>query len=100
MTGLVIDSSIALTWCFEYEASPETDKLFERVRDEAAIVTLARTEHLTTYHATYLELARRRGLPLLTKDNNLAQAASRHGVPVLPSPNKQAPPARKPRHRT
>jgi predicted nucleic acid-binding protein len=34
----VVDSSIALTWCFEDEASPETDRLFERVRDEGAIV--------------------------------------------------------------
>jgi predicted nucleic acid-binding protein len=34
----VVDSSIALTWCFEDEASPETDKLFERVRDDGAAV--------------------------------------------------------------
>jgi predicted nucleic acid-binding protein len=34
----VIDSSIALTWCFEDEASPETDRLFERVSDDGAIV--------------------------------------------------------------
>ncbi|HEX9168154.1 MAG TPA: type II toxin-antitoxin system VapC family toxin [Roseiarcus sp.] len=34
----MIDSSIALTWCFEDEASPETDALFERVRDEGAVV--------------------------------------------------------------
>ena len=34
----VIDSSIALTWCFEDEASPETDILFERVRDDGAVV--------------------------------------------------------------
>jgi predicted nucleic acid-binding protein len=34
----VVDSSIVLTWCFEDEASPETDALFERVRDEGATV--------------------------------------------------------------
>jgi predicted nucleic acid-binding protein len=34
----VIDSSIALTWCFEDEASAETDDLFERVRDDGAVV--------------------------------------------------------------
>jgi predicted nucleic acid-binding protein len=34
----VVDSSIALSWCFEDEASPETDRLFERVRDDGAIV--------------------------------------------------------------
>ncbi len=38
MSPVVIDCSIALTWCFEDEASPETDGLFERVRDEGAIV--------------------------------------------------------------
>jgi predicted nucleic acid-binding protein len=35
---VVIDASIALTWCFEDEASPVTDALFERVRDDGAIV--------------------------------------------------------------
>ena len=38
MSEVVIDSSIALTWCFEDEASAETDKLFERVRDDGAVV--------------------------------------------------------------
>jgi predicted nucleic acid-binding protein len=28
----------ALSWCFEYEASPEWDALFEQVRDESALV--------------------------------------------------------------
>jgi predicted nucleic acid-binding protein len=48
------------------------------------ILTLARAERLTTYDATYLELALRRGLPLLTKDRDLASAARRLGVAVLP----------------
>jgi predicted nucleic acid-binding protein len=38
VTEVVIDSSVALTWCFEDEASPETDRLFERVRDDGAVV--------------------------------------------------------------
>ena len=133
----VVDSSIALTWCFEDEATPETDSLFERIRDEGAfvpglwhlelgnvllqaekrgrigtsdvakrleliaelpisidhetaarawrkILILARTAGLTTYDAAYLELAVRRGLPLLTRDNALAEAAKRLGVVVLP----------------
>ena len=33
-----MDASIALTWCFEDEATPETDHLFARIRDEGAIV--------------------------------------------------------------
>ena len=149
MSAVVIDSSIALTWCFEDEASSETDSLFERVRDDGAavpglwhlelsnvllqaekrgrinagdvamrldliaelpisvdqettarawreILTMARTEGLTTYDATYLELAIRRGLPLLTKDNELAEAAHRLGVVVLPASAKKnfSPPAK------
>jgi predicted nucleic acid-binding protein len=142
VSGVVIDSSIALSWCFEDEASPETDALFERVRDDGAVVPglwhlelsnvllqaekrgritasdvatrlelitelpisvdqettarawrevlmMARTEGLTTYDATYLELAVRRGLPLLTKDYELAEAAKRLDVAVLPSLSKK-----------
>ena len=135
MSGLVIDSSAALTWCFEDEASPRSDVLFEQVRDQGAVVpglwhlevanvllqaerrgriaaadvstrldliaelpiatdnettarawreilAVARAEGLTIYDATYLELAIRRGLPLLTKDEALIAAAARTGVPV------------------
>jgi predicted nucleic acid-binding protein len=153
VSEVVIDSSIALTWCFVDEASPETDRLFERVRDDGAVVpglwhlelsnvllqaekrgrlsssdvairldliaelpisvdqettarawreilTLARAERLTTYDATYLELATRRRLPLLTSDDELAQAAIRLGVAVLPSPReKELPPTTKRRRR-
>jgi len=137
MSAVGIDSSIALTWCFEDEASPETDALFDRVRNDGAVVpplwylelgnvllqaekhgrisaadvairlqliadlpisvdqettarawheilTLARTERLTTYDATYLELALRRDVPLLTRDNELSAAARRLRVTVLP----------------
>jgi predicted nucleic acid-binding protein len=38
LSAPVIDASLALTWCFEDEASPETDRLLDRVRDEGAIV--------------------------------------------------------------
>ena len=38
MSALVVDSSAALSWCFEDEASPESDLLFERVRDRGAVV--------------------------------------------------------------
>jgi len=133
VSALVIDSSVALSWCFEDEASPRSDALFEEVRDHGAVVpglwhlevanvllqaerrgriatadvmvrldliaelpittddettarawreilALARSEGLTTYDATYLELAIRRGLPLLTKDEALIAAAARTGV--------------------
>jgi predicted nucleic acid-binding protein len=133
---LVVDCSVAVAWCIEDEAAPDTDALLERVRDEGAVVpslwhlelgnvllqaerrkrlkpgevasrlellqvlpiatddetparawrevlALARSEHLTTYDAAYLELAMRRGLPLATKDVELGAAAGRVGVELL-----------------
>lgn len=38
MTSIVVDASIAIAWCFEDEASPETEAAFERVRDRGAVV--------------------------------------------------------------
>jgi len=136
VTAFVLDSSVALCWCFENEATAETDELFRRARDEGAavpnlwpvevanvlvgaersrridstklteallllesigleieadtssrafreLVQIAQVERLTTYDAAYLELARRRRLPLATKDRDLAAAARRHGVPLV-----------------
>lgn len=48
------------------------------------ILTLARTEALTTYDAAYLELAIRHGTPLATLDKALIRAASRIEVQTLP----------------
>lgn len=48
------------------------------------ILSTARDEGLTTYDASYLELAVRRGLSLATKDGALSRAAKRAGVTVLP----------------
>lgn len=47
------------------------------------IFLLAHSEQLTTYDAAYLELAMRLGLPLATKDKQLAAAAAKVGVLVL-----------------
>ncbi|MCX7116028.1 MAG: type II toxin-antitoxin system VapC family toxin [Gammaproteobacteria bacterium] len=47
------------------------------------IFSLAHSEQLTTYDAAYLELAMRLGLPLATRDVQLANAAGRVGVIVL-----------------
>lgn len=38
MSGLVLDCSVALTWCFDDEASAEGDAVLDRVRDEGALV--------------------------------------------------------------
>jgi predicted nucleic acid-binding protein len=38
VTGLVIDASAALSWCFEDEGGPETDALIDKVAAEGAAV--------------------------------------------------------------
>ena len=47
------------------------------------ILPLARERKLTTYDATYLELAMRLGLPLATKDRALGRAAKAARVKTL-----------------
>lgn len=47
------------------------------------ILSLAHSEQLTTYDASYLELAMRKGIPLATKDNELGKVANRLGVKLL-----------------
>jgi predicted nucleic acid-binding protein len=60
------------------EAITTDDKTTARAwRD---ILALARAEGLTTYDAPYLELAIRRGAPLVTKDAAVTAAAGRCGV--------------------
>ena len=50
------------------------------------VLQLMRAHRLTAYDATYLELARRRGLPLATKDRDLLAAAPAVGVLLLAAP--------------
>ncbi len=136
MTAFVIDCSVAVTWCFEDEATPASDGLLDRLGEESAaapaiwplelgnvlvmaerrgridaaqlaefvalvrdlpvaidqeaseraldeVLALARAEKLTTYDASYLELAMRLGVPLATQDRELRHAAVRLGTPVL-----------------
>lgn len=136
MTAFVIDCSVAVTWCFEDEATPASDGLLDRLGGESAaapaiwplelgnvlvmaerrgridaaqvaefvalvrelpvaideeapqrafdeVLSLARAERLTTYDASYLELAMRLGVPLATRDKELRQAAENLGTPVL-----------------
>lgn len=47
------------------------------------ILSLAKSEQLTTYDAAYLELAMRLGIPLATKDVQLIEAALRLGITTL-----------------
>ncbi len=48
-----------------------------------AVLALAREHTLSSYDASYLELAMRQGLPLATQDTRLRAAATRAGVPLL-----------------
>ncbi|MBM4309519.1 MAG: type II toxin-antitoxin system VapC family toxin [Deltaproteobacteria bacterium] len=47
------------------------------------IVALARLQQLSTYDATYLDLAMREDIPLATRDKALLAAARRCRVPVV-----------------
>jgi predicted nucleic acid-binding protein len=38
MTGLVIDASSVLSWCFEDESSPDADALIDKIVAEGAVV--------------------------------------------------------------
>lgn len=138
--GMVIDASIALSWCFEDETSALSDAALQRLAltpamapalwplevanglrsaerrgrlDERAIpaathllmtlpidveepvdlesaigriLPMARSLGLSAYDATYLDLASRRGLPLATADDQLAQAAQAAGVELFEAP--------------
>jgi len=46
---------------------------------------LADVHQITVYDASYLELALRRGLPLATRDEQLAAAAISAGAALLPT---------------
>jgi len=53
----------------------------ERMTKE--ILALARTQQISTYDASYLDLAMYRGLPIATQDSGLKKAAKQCGVPIF-----------------
>lgn len=55
----------------------------ERSRDFEITWRLARTHQLSAYDASYLELAIRYGVPLITLDEPLRAAAAKEGLPEL-----------------
>ena len=74
------DSSIQLLLRLPVETDPDTN-------DHAWTTTLhlADLHQITVYDASYLELALRRGLPLATRDDQLAAAAGSAGAILLPT---------------
>lgn len=55
----------------------------DRAPDEPGVLRIARTRRLSVYDASYLELARREGVPLATLDRTLANAAREEMAPLL-----------------
>jgi predicted nucleic acid-binding protein len=49
------------------------------------VLPLARSVGLTSYDASYLDLATRRGIPLATSDDQLARAARAAGIELVES---------------
>ncbi len=47
------------------------------------IFALARKHNLSSYDASYLDLAMRKGLPIATLDKNVLAAAKRIKAPIL-----------------
>jgi predicted nucleic acid-binding protein len=74
------DSSIQKLLRLQIEIDPDTN-------DYAwtSTLRLADIHQITVYDASYLELALRRGLPLATRDDQLAAAAGRAGAILLPT---------------
>ena len=58
----------------------------DRAPEESAVLALARTHRLSVYDASYLELAQRERLPLVTLDHDLRRAARAAGTALLGEP--------------
>ena len=132
--AFVVDTSVALSWYLDDEATPATDALLQAAVDGEAVapsiwvyemanallvaerrgrrsaadvdldlaalqglpievvafpalpevLALGRRHGLSAYDAAYLELALGRGIPLATKDRQLAVAAQAEGVELQP----------------
>jgi predicted nucleic acid-binding protein len=72
------DATLADLALLPIRLDPETDQ-----RAWSATLHLAEQHRLTLYDAAYLELAKRRSLPLATLDRDLRQAATEAGVALL-----------------
>ena len=56
---------------------------YERPEMMKALLALARSNNLSSYDASYLDLAMRKGVPIATLDNKLIKAAKRIDIPIL-----------------
>jgi predicted nucleic acid-binding protein len=69
----VVDNSIVMAWVEQEPA----DRVF------AGVIALARETNLSSYDASYLDLAMRAGAPLATQEKSLRHAAKRCGVALV-----------------
>ena len=76
----------ATKWLRYLMALPITVDGEAPIRAFDTILALARSHKLTSYDASYLELAARRGLPLATLDTDLKKAARAVGVSMYAPP--------------
>jgi len=136
MDEFVLDTSVAMAWCFEDETNPYADAVLDSLIDNAAlapsiwplevgnvllvaerrnrisqpdsmrflellsslpikiesfseqrmfeaVLNLARNLGLSSYDASYLDLAMQTGLKLATLDQSLRKAADRCGVAIF-----------------
>ena len=56
---------------------------YERPEMMKELLALARSNNLSSYDASYLDLAMRKGVSIATLDNKLIEAARRIDVPIL-----------------
>lgn len=68
---IVVDASVTMAWCFEDEASPATDEILERLREQPAVVPSLWTLEV----ADVLLVAERKG--------RLTEAAGTHFFDLL-----------------
>lgn len=66
------------------QSLPITIDMDGAARALGPVLALAREYTLSSYDASYLELAMRQGLPLATQNARLRAAATRAGMPLLP----------------
>ena len=84
--SLVLDSSVTLAALADLAVLPITVDLETDRQAWGATASLAARHRLTLCDAAYLELARRRGLPLATLDKELRAAATAEAVALLGLP--------------
>ena len=74
------DSTRFVTLLIQLPIMVEQDQPERMMRD---ILTVARAHNISSYDASYLDLAMRMDIPIATLDNNLRSAAHRAHVPIV-----------------